>query len=339
MPTDLTQLAAPERNRYFYGLLMDAERFQQDQNYFNRKRLLLNRFVTGPGVVCGLGLTFDQTNSTLTLSPGIAIDLAGREIVVPTATPIDITHLTDDKGNPTGAVPPNSTILIWLAYAEQNTDPVRVLVPDCDHPDGCAPSTIEEGFHILVNQAPNPADFFFRTQPPYFPLPPGAALQTAIANQVAAAYSPPPSPAFKSITLGRLKVPGGPLDAVSDRQVVYGNALLYQLIVDLAQQVSEIAGVILAYVSGDNQSAAAGKALPNPLVVALVDANGNPVTTGNPPQFTVTLGGGSVGPVSAAGPPGQYQTTWTLGSPGAQSVTAQSDQSKLTVPFLVTIQP
>ena len=49
MPTDLTLLEAPERNRYFYGLMMDADRFQQDQDYFNRKRYLLNRFVSGGG--------------------------------------------------------------------------------------------------------------------------------------------------------------------------------------------------------------------------------------------------------------------------------------------------
>jgi hypothetical protein len=335
MPTDLTQLLAPERNRYFYGLMLDANRFQQEQDYFNRKRFLLNRFVSGAGVVCGLGLAFDLAKSTLTLSPGLAIDLAGREIIVPAATAVDITQLTDAQGKPTGPVPANSTILISLAYAEQNIHPVPVLVPDCDNPNGCAPSTVEEAFHILVTQAPPPGIF----AAPYFPLPPGAALQTAIANQVAGAFAPPPAPAFNSIVLGRLNVPGGPLDAVFDRPVVYNNAQLYQLIIGLAQQVSEVAGVILTYISGDNQSIKAGEALSNPLVVALVDANGNPVTGGNPPQFTVAAGGGSVGPVSHAGPPGQYQVTWTLGSSGAQRVTAQSDQSKLTVPFYATIQP
>ena len=180
MPTDLTQVLAPERNRYFYGLLMDAERFQQDQDYFNRKRFLLNRFVTGAGVVCGLGLTFDQTKSTLTLSPGLAIDFAGREIVVPAATPVDITQLTDAQGNPTGPVAANSTILISLAYAEQNIDPVPVLVPDCDHASGCAASTIEEGFHVLVKLASGPPAPLPGCPFPSFPLPPGAALQASL---------------------------------------------------------------------------------------------------------------------------------------------------------------
>ena len=68
-------LAAPERNRYFYGMLMDVERFDKDQRYFNRKRQLLNRLAVGPGVLCGLGLTFDGT--ALALAPGVAIDGAG----------------------------------------------------------------------------------------------------------------------------------------------------------------------------------------------------------------------------------------------------------------------
>jgi hypothetical protein len=337
MSTDLTQLLAPGRNRYFYGLLMDAERFQQDQDYFNRKRFLLNRFVSGAGVICGLGLSFDATKSTLTLGPGMAIDLGGREIIVPTATPVDITQLTDARGKPTGPVPAGSTILISLAYAEQKIDPVAVLVPDCDNPNGCAPSTVEESFRILVTLATTSPAPPLGCPFPSFPLPPGATLQAAIAGQVAVAYAPPP--ADKSIALGRLTLPGGPLDAVSDRLVVYDNALLYQLIVCLAEQVSEIAGVILGYVSGDNQSAKAGAALANPLVVALLDASGNPVTGGKAPTFTVTSGGGSVGAVSPAGPPGQYKATWTLGPSGIQTVTAQCPQSKLTVPLKATIQP
>jgi hypothetical protein len=336
MPTDLTSLIAPERNRYFYGLLMDAERFQKDQDYFNRKRVLLNRFVTGGGVVCGLGLTFTAATGTLTLSPGVAIDLAGREIIVPAATPIDIGRSTDAQGNPSGPVPPGSTIIVSLAYAERKTDAVPVLVPDCDHPNGCAPSTIEEGFAVLVTLATGAPPAIPGCIFGSFPLPPGAALQSDIANRIAGDYGPAPVDA--SVALGRVTLPGGPLDAISDRPVVYDNTLLYQLIVCLAAQVSQLGGVTLTYVSGDNQSAKAGTALANPLVVALLDAGGNPVTGGSAPQFMVASGGGSVSAVTASGP-GQYQTVWTLGSSGAQTVTAQIAQSRLSVTFHATIEP
>jgi hypothetical protein len=335
MPIDLTRLSAPERNRYFYGLMMDAERFQQDQDYFNHKRWLLNRFVSGTGVVCGLDLTHEKGKSSLTLSPGMAIDRAGHEIIVPSATPVDTSRLTDAHGKPAGAAPAGSTLLISLVYWERKTAPVAVLVPDCDNPGDCAPSTIEEGFRIVVTLAgPLPATPGCVLGS--FPLPPGAALQSAIAGQVTSGYGA--TGADLSVALGRFTLPDGPLDTVSDRPLVYNNTLLYQLIVCLAEQVSEIAGTLLTYVSGDNQSATAGAALALPLVVALVDASGNPVTGGSEPTFTVNSGGGSVSAVTGAGP-GQYQTTWTLGSSGVQSVTAQCAQSKLTVPFKATIKP
>ncbi len=331
MSTDV--LVSPERNRYFYGLLMDADRFQKDQDYFNGKRRLLNRFVTGGGVLAGLGLIWNPATSSLTLSPGVAIDLAGREVIVPASAPVDITTLTDAHGEPAGAVPAGSTIIISIAYAEQKTDAVPVLVPDCENAGNCAASAIEEGFAVLVRIAagappPIPGCAFGS-----FPLTP-AALQTAIAAQVAGNFIS--APADPSVALGRLNLSTNTLDAVSDRPIVYDNALLYQLIACLAAQAG---AVNLIYVSGDNQSAPASAALPNPLVVGLVDGSGNPVTGGSAPTFRVTSGGGSIGAVTAAANPGQYQTTWTLGTTGVQTVLAQTTQSSLTVTFNATIQP
>jgi len=339
MSTDLGLLVAPERNRYFYGLLMDAERFQKDQDYFNNKRYALNRFVSGFGVIAGLGLTFTPASGTspgtLLLGPGIAIDLAGREIIVPAITPIDIGHLTDATGQVTGPVPAGATLIVSLAYAEKKTEAVAVLVPDCDYPNGCAPSTIAEGFTLLVRLATGPAPPIPAGGFGSFPAL-GTALQANIANEIAGNYSP--VPADTSVALGRLSLSGGPLDAVSDRPVVYDNTLLFQLLVALATQVSQLAGVTLAYVSGDNQSAKGGTALANPLVVSVLDGSGHPITGGAAPLFTVSSGGGSVGAVTVAGP-GQYQTLWTLGSSGGQTVTVQAAPSALTVTFHASITP
>jgi hypothetical protein len=332
MPGDFT-LAVPERNRYFYGLMMDAERFQKDQDYFNRKRFLLNRFVTGAGVVCGLDLNWDNTKQILMLKPGVAIDPAGREIIVPAATAIDVTQLTDAKGKPTGPAPAGATLLIELAFKEEKIDPVAVLVPDCDHPGACAPSAIEERFVVIVKVAGGPPPPIPGCVFGSFPLPPGAPLQQAIAKQIASDYST--LPADKSIALGRLDLSAGTLDAVSDRPIVYDNALLFQMIVCLAAQVQTAS---LVYVSGDNQSAGAGNALANPIVVGLVDGSGNPVTTGAAPVFAVSAGGGSLSAVTPAGP-GQYQTTWTLGPAGAQTAKVTAAQSTLTVVFNATIAP
>jgi hypothetical protein len=334
MPTDPTQ-TAPERNRYFYGLMMDAERFSRDQTYFNGKRQLLNRFVIGAGVVGGLGLTLDATTKVLTLQPGLGIDGAGREILVPAAVPVDLTNTTDSQGKPTGAIPAGSTVLLSLAYAEQGTDPVPVLVPDCENPCNCAPCTTEEGFVVVVTVTTKPAPTPYDCSSGSFPLPPGPALNTAIADALTLNYSA--APADASIPLGRFTLPDGPLDAVSDRPLVYDNTLLYRMIICLAQQVSKTSADTLTYVSGDNQTAPAGQALANPLVVSLVDSTGKPVTGGSPPTFTVTAGGGSFGAVTNPSP-GQYEAVWTLGAAGPQTATAQSTQSSLTVTFNATAQ-
>lgn len=333
MSSDLGVLVAPERNRYFYGLLMDAERFQKDQDYFNRKRVLLNRFVNGGGVVCGLGLTFAA--GILSLGPGLAIDHAGREIIVPTKTPINTAQLTDAHGQPAGPVPAGSTIIISLAYAEKKTDAVAVLVPDCEYPNNCAPSMIEEGFAVLVRLAAGPTPAIPGCVFGSFPAS-STALQTDIAARIADGYSP--VPADPSIALGRLTLPSGPLDAVSDRPVVYDNTLLYELIICLAAQVAQLSTVTLTYVSGDNQTAKAGAALPNPLVVAVLDGSGNPVTGGPAPQFAVAAGSGSVTAVTSTGP-GRYQTNWTLGASGTQTMTAHTTQSAATVTFRATVAP
>lgn len=73
-----------ERNRYFYGKLLTVRDFEIEQNYHNAKRSMLNRLVTGAGVVCGLGVTASD-ESTLMIESGLALDYQGREIVLPEA--------------------------------------------------------------------------------------------------------------------------------------------------------------------------------------------------------------------------------------------------------------
>src|SRR6476620_8900546 len=79
------------RNRYFYGKMLDVLHFEMEQDYSNSKRWLLNRLVTGYGVVCGLDVQPAPEGRAVVVTSGVAIDRAGREIVVPrTSPPIDI---------------------------------------------------------------------------------------------------------------------------------------------------------------------------------------------------------------------------------------------------------
>ena len=72
-----------ERNRYFYGKLLTVSDFEVEQKYVNDKRRLLNRFLYGSGVVCGLNVVrVDDT--TVSVEMGMALDFSGREIVIDT---------------------------------------------------------------------------------------------------------------------------------------------------------------------------------------------------------------------------------------------------------------
>jgi hypothetical protein len=130
-------LAAPERNHYFYGKLLDVQQLQKEQHYFIAGRRHLNRLVLGHGVVCGLNVVAD-TESTIRIQPGVALDALGREIIDPEAFGMNPHQLTDDQGSATGEPITTGIVEICLAYAEKQTDLVPVLVPDCDTP-GNAP--------------------------------------------------------------------------------------------------------------------------------------------------------------------------------------------------------
>lgn len=75
------QLFPFERNRYYAGKLLTSADFQAEQLYMNNKRRFLNRILFGSGIVCGLNVVLLDDLSILVES-GVAIDGAGREIVV-----------------------------------------------------------------------------------------------------------------------------------------------------------------------------------------------------------------------------------------------------------------
>ena len=70
-----------ERNKYFYGKLLTVDDFEIEQRYMNDKRRVLNRFLYGTGVVCGLNVV-PIDDMTISVEPGLALDFSGREIVV-----------------------------------------------------------------------------------------------------------------------------------------------------------------------------------------------------------------------------------------------------------------
>src|SRR3954447_22852520 len=78
-------LVAPQRNRFFHGKMMDVHHFELETSYGIGMRRLLNRLVTGSGVVCGLDVLKGDA-CAVEITGGVAIDRRGREIVVPGRT-------------------------------------------------------------------------------------------------------------------------------------------------------------------------------------------------------------------------------------------------------------
>ena len=81
--TDLKTFA---RNRYHHGQLLTDQSFQLEQHYVKEKIWLGNRLITGYGVVCGLDVKLGDDRCSVYVTPGVAIDKWGREIIVPADT-------------------------------------------------------------------------------------------------------------------------------------------------------------------------------------------------------------------------------------------------------------
>jgi hypothetical protein len=172
----------PVRNHYFYGKLLDVFHFELETDYMNAKRWLLNRLVTGWGVVCGLDVLLSDDGMALTVTPGLALDPWGREIVVAQETrPLP---LPDDPwpeyptGNQQGEEqeqedqdyrqsgrkgrpkePPRDEerwYTLVICYHECLTGPMPAMTGDCNGDTQCASGILEERYRLELR--PGQAD-------------------------------------------------------------------------------------------------------------------------------------------------------------------------------------
>lgn len=110
-----------EKNRFFQGKLMTPRDMQIEQEYHAERLHTLARTTFGTGIVRGLEIRDVQeleTELSVTVTPGLAIDGHGRPIVVDTET---------TKSVP---VPTNDEIYLFARHAEVSTE--SVPVPDAD---------------------------------------------------------------------------------------------------------------------------------------------------------------------------------------------------------------
>lgn len=151
-----------KRTRYFHGLLLTDRDFREEQIYHNEKRKLLNRMLHGWGVVCGLGIQATSPESSkIIITPGMALDCRGNEIVVCENFEVDIKKEdicpASSEKDPCVGMEKDKECKYYIAikYHEVPTDPVPVYTPGggCEE-KACDYSRIREGFCVKLFKTP-----------------------------------------------------------------------------------------------------------------------------------------------------------------------------------------
>ncbi len=119
-----------KRVRYFSNQLLTAEDFNDEQRYYRHKQRLRNILILGRGVVSGLKASVQPNQGGIQVTPGIAIDSAGNEIIVPETQILPF---------PTGV----QSVLLTIRYSETPTDPVPIPGAEAGKVEA---TRIEEGF-------------------------------------------------------------------------------------------------------------------------------------------------------------------------------------------------
>lgn len=114
-----------ERNRYFYGKLLSVDDFETEQRYMNDKRRLVNRFIHGMGVVCGMDVVRVDDES-VSVEMGMALDFAGREIIIdsPVITKLSLLDGFSDYAEEDEA---NRCLYLCVAYDEKEKEAVHSI--------------------------------------------------------------------------------------------------------------------------------------------------------------------------------------------------------------------
>jgi hypothetical protein len=138
------------RNKFFYGKLMDAYHFELETKYLNAKRWLLNGFVSGTGVVCGLDVKEGKQDNEIIITAGLAIDKWGREIMVPVPTPsIPIpAKLIQEAATRGKSNPDDCFVHVLISYKESEGEPTPVFASQCGGDPPCSAGAIIEGYSV-----------------------------------------------------------------------------------------------------------------------------------------------------------------------------------------------
>jgi len=141
-----------ERNNYFYGKQFTVRDLVQEQSYFNDKRHLINRMILGWGVVCGLEVSWHEKSGRLMVSPGMAIDCCGREIIVCDNKCVPIDDDDDDCCKEPAEHPREGKFVLCLEYEECHAEPIDLPAVGCDEKQKTEYNRTREGFKFHLKR-------------------------------------------------------------------------------------------------------------------------------------------------------------------------------------------
>lgn len=108
------------RNRYYKGKMLTSADFEAEQLYVNNKRRFVNQMLGGSGIVCGLNV-ISLDDLSIMIESGVAIDDAGREIVVESSVVKKLSAIAGFEQLRTGQAS------LCLRYREEENQPVYVI--------------------------------------------------------------------------------------------------------------------------------------------------------------------------------------------------------------------
>lgn len=132
-----------ERNNYYYGKMLTSRDFQNEQSYMNDKRRLVNRLLHGVGIVYGMDV-IEADDSSIVLQSGLALDAAGREIVVPRTQVIKLSTIEGYADLQT------EHAFLGIAYAEEDTDPVYAVMNEGTGEEGRQYNRKKEQYRLFL---------------------------------------------------------------------------------------------------------------------------------------------------------------------------------------------
>jgi hypothetical protein len=269
-------------------------------------------------------------------------------------------------GRPQGdPIQGTALVHICVAYHECEVDAVPALVSDCDTRQDCAANHIRERYRVVVCADAKPHTGLTDEQcQAIFPAEQEENFdRSRVACQVLGGECLEPEGEcviIAAVFLSEDPHHGIQVRDCAHRRLIYSNGTLFDLLMCLADRVDECCQqvhvtLLLRYVAGDAQTAVASSVLPNPVVVQVVDNNGQPVAN-EPVTFRVRGGGGAVLDASNnpqphftidSGSAGTAKAFWQLGpnaglntleatiTNGAQVVFSALGQAEVTHPPVI----